>query len=183
MRRFREPIRWVSWTLVVLNHALLLRLIWIKGTHNLYALFLTVFNTLVLAANLNSRALEGRNQDLPRTTGGFGGYQGKDRGTMRTIWKYQLVPGLNKLNIHTNSTPVSVGAQGERICLWVHHEDTDNPKEERSFYVCGTGHSAPSFPNYVHLGTCQAASGLVWHVYEHLGDEDPDESETDAQAS
>src|SRR5260370_973455 len=51
------------------------------------------------------------------------------------------------------------------------HECTQGaPKVPRRFQVFGTGHPLPQNARYV--GTCPRVSGLVWHLFELVSDED-----------
>ncbi|EIL4347344.1 hypothetical protein LLL46_003594 [Salmonella enterica subsp. enterica serovar Saintpaul] len=87
---------------------------------------------------------------------------------MNTIWKYVLEPQIT-LDMPAGATILSVGAQGDDICLWA-RVDTDAPAEPRRFLVAGTGMPlSESFNGARFIGTVQmtlAGVSLVMHVFE-----------------
>lgn len=89
---------------------------------------------------------------------------------MITVWKYELEPQIT-LEIPGGATILSVGAQGESICLWA-QVDTDAPAEKRHFRVVATGEPlgeafrASKFIGTVQMNMAYSGSNLVMHVFE-----------------
>lgn len=87
---------------------------------------------------------------------------------MNTIWKYVLEPQIT-LDMPAGATILSVGTQGDDICLWA-RVDTDAPTEQRRFLVACMGMPlAESFTGARFIGTVQmvqASVNLVMHVFE-----------------
>lgn len=85
----------------------------------------------------------------------------------RQIWKFNLETKTT-LDLPENAWVLSVGAQGNSICLWV-AVDTDAPtKVSRTFRFYGTGWSIEeSTENLFYIGTVQMPyTGFVFHVFE-----------------
>lgn len=85
----------------------------------------------------------------------------------RTIWKFPLhVIDEQIVEVPADAVALSVGAQGNYLCLWA-EVDPDRPRVERRVYVQGTGN-----PLQVNLqvnraqfvGTVQMPP-FVWRVY------------------
>lgn len=97
---------------------------------------------------------------------------------METIWKYTLVDASvkkkplltsNKISIELplDSTPLSVGVQNDKICVWVQVNKLEMQKVPRIFYILGTGNKAPS--NAKFLGTVMLFDQTgVFHIFELL---------------
>ena len=83
-----------------------------------------------------------------------------------TIWKFNLNE-TTTLDLPEESQVLSVGAQGDFICLWV-LVDPDNPKTPRTFRFYGTGWDIKeSIENLFYIGTVQMPyTGFVFHVFE-----------------
>jgi hypothetical protein len=62
---------------------------------------------------------------------------------------------------------VAVGFTVDEVEFWAEHTE-GTPKKARRFQVFGTGHPLPANARWV--GTCPRVSGLVWHLYEIVGD-------------
>ena len=84
----------------------------------------------------------------------------------KQIWKYEINIGKTKRDIPSNATILSVGLQGNNICVWA-LVDTEARTSERTFYVYGTGWDIEESVEYLScIGTVQDNNGLVWHVFE-----------------
>lgn len=82
------------------------------------------------------------------------------------IFKYQLPIGaaVPVLRMPSGGRVLTVQLQHGVITLWAEVEP-EAPRVSRTFRIVGTGQAFdPTGLDYV--GTVQAESGLVWHVYE-----------------
>jgi hypothetical protein len=80
---------------------------------------------------------------------------------MRTIYKYDIT-ATRRPAIPLGSRVLSVGMQGQNLCMWIECNPAQ-PLYAVSVFVVGTGGTLPSEAiNYV--GTVQNGP-LVWHVY------------------
>lgn len=80
------------------------------------------------------------------------------------VWKYLLtVTGQNTIEMPIGSQVLSTQFQDNILCLWVKASD-EVDKEERLFYVLGTGWEIPDDCKDF-IGTVQDRD-LVWHVFE-----------------
>ena len=82
---------------------------------------------------------------------------------MITVYKYTLLPTCT-LELPEGAEILTVGAQGEDICIWV-KVDTDKPTVKRSFQTYGTGMEMDSNKNHDFIGTTFLGS-LVFHTFE-----------------
>jgi hypothetical protein len=64
---------------------------------------------------------------------------------------------------------VANGAALDEVEFWAEYTD-GAPAKARRFQVFGTGHLLP--PGARWAGTCPRVSGLVWHLYELISDEE-----------
>lgn len=84
---------------------------------------------------------------------------------MITIYKYELE--LKDRTVHSIPEAahiLSVAMQGGKICTWA-MVDTEKPKRNIAFIICGTGNPMPDdipFPLYV--GTVHDGP-FVWHIF------------------
>ena len=84
---------------------------------------------------------------------------------MRTIYKYNLWPGYNRIPMPPGSKVLHVGEQDNIIRIWIEHEiESSCLHVERNFHVYETGAMRDDFGN--HIGTVQTEDSGVWHVYE-----------------
>ena len=84
----------------------------------------------------------------------------------KRIYKYPLNgAGLTDLPVHKTSEVVLVGEQEGVTYVWI-ADNTDPHEEKRQFIILGTGWVIDN--GLVHIGSHQAADGLVWHIYEIL---------------
>ena len=86
------------------------------------------------------------------------------------VWKYELEPGDNKIQMPSNSEPLSVGWQHDTVVMWVQVPGEPlpgSPAEVRRFLWVATGqriyHKHTRF-----LGTVQDPDHFVWHIFEVL---------------
>ncbi|MFH5927065.1 DUF7352 domain-containing protein [Roseomonas xinghualingensis] len=84
--------------------------------------------------------------------------------TVQAIYKYILRPGEPVMMPARSGRMISVGVQGDDICLWA---SVDPMTRERpcTFHVVPTGGRVPDFSTFV--GTVMLHGGaLVFHVFE-----------------
>ncbi len=88
---------------------------------------------------------------------------------MRSVWKFPLrAQGKQSLYMPLGAKILSVGPQGEHICLWADVDTEANPMP-RDIFVFGTGHEMPEGDQFNYLGTAHLMGGsLVLHVFERL---------------
>jgi hypothetical protein len=84
---------------------------------------------------------------------------------MRAIWKFPVTAADQfTLTLPVGARVLEVATQYEHPQMWV-LVDPDAHMEERTFYVCGTGHAIAENLNY--LGSFQLDAGaFVGHVFE-----------------
>lgn len=90
----------------------------------------------------------------------------------KSIYKYPFpVEDRPELWLPRGARVLSIQDQGGKLCLWA-EVDPEAPKEERRFFLFGTGHRVVGGPMRF-LTTVQMAGGkLVWHIYEALEQHD-----------
>jgi predicted mannosyl-3-phosphoglycerate phosphatase (HAD superfamily) len=88
---------------------------------------------------------------------------------MRTIYKYELQPGVNHLKLPDGARVLDVQQQRDKACLWA-LIDPKCKETMRTFVIVGTGHPLDeSIDRAVHVATFQQPDqGLVWHVFEPM---------------
>jgi len=85
----------------------------------------------------------------------------------KIIWKYELTPGKNIVEMPLGAEILTVQTQGKNICLWA-LVDPYSPKTERKFQIHGEGHEIEE-ETLAYVGTLQFNGGdLVFHVFEEL---------------
>lgn len=86
---------------------------------------------------------------------------------MKTIWKFFLeVTDVQIVFMPAGARVLPVvetAGIGRPLQIWA-EVDTDLEREERTYYVVGTGNPFPAAAAR-YVGTCSHGS-LVWHVYE-----------------
>lgn len=93
---------------------------------------------------------------------------------MRTIFKYILKPKevgaeCHKIQTYKGYEILSVGIQGDDICVWIEVE-TSNAPINKTFEVFGTGHIMQplrTFNEREFIGTVFMSS-LVFHIYHFV---------------
>jgi len=87
---------------------------------------------------------------------------------MKTIWKFVLpVDDVVEFDMPARSFPLKVSAETGEACLWA-VVDTEATKENRRFYVVGTGHPMPG-GTLSYVGTFFVPTTgivLVFHVFD-----------------
>lgn len=83
---------------------------------------------------------------------------------MNYVYKYDLPHPETPILMPEGAKLLHVGEQGWGVHLWALVNPT-LPVVERKFFVVGTGHGFEDV-NAEYIGTVQASSGLVWHVFE-----------------
>ena len=83
---------------------------------------------------------------------------------MTEIWKYHLNPGSNCLKMPGVMRFLSVGFQGEQLCLWC---QVTPGAEAQSYHILatGTGMPLPDDSLRAYLATAQCENGIVAHVF------------------
>ncbi len=84
---------------------------------------------------------------------------------MRTIYKYPIkLVDEQAVKMPRGASILHVALQRDILCLWALVQP-DQPPEERTIIIVGTGHDADDLGR--HIGTMQVANGdFVWHVFE-----------------
>jgi hypothetical protein len=85
---------------------------------------------------------------------------------MKTIYKYQLQLGDQRILLPENAQVLSTGVQNNKILIWV-LVDTDNTIVPRLISVVGTGWEVPDMFRRRFIGTLQIEN-FVWHVFEEI---------------
>ena len=90
-----------------------------------------------------------------------------------TIWKYQLFPGTNYVNVPRSGRILDIQTQQETITMWILIFD-NNDLVDRKFQVYGTGWEiSDDMSSLDYIGTAlQFAGSLVWHVFEETDEEE-----------
>jgi hypothetical protein len=85
---------------------------------------------------------------------------------MKRIYKYPLQTADEQTVVmRAGAWPLCVQVQNGAPCLWAMVDD-QQPEQEATFRVIGTGHPIPDADRLGYVGTYQlAAYGLVFHVF------------------
>ena len=85
---------------------------------------------------------------------------------MNRIYKYRIkIRDVQVLSLPKDARVLCFQLQDDIPCIWAVIDDRA-PKEERTFYIFGTGHPMTQEWGQYH-GTIQQ-HGLVWHLFEKL---------------
>ena len=85
---------------------------------------------------------------------------------MMQIWKYEIAPGENQLDIPESAKLLSAQVQHGVVQLWA-LVDPDLPTEKCRIVTLGTGHPIPDDQNLRFIDTFQLEGGsLVFHAFE-----------------
>lgn len=82
---------------------------------------------------------------------------------MKTIWKFELEQGVQRLRVPEGATFLSAEMQHGQLCLWAIVDPTAK-KVPRGVQVIGTGH--PFFPEGLKYINTVIDGLYVWHVFE-----------------
>jgi len=82
---------------------------------------------------------------------------------MAKVWKFNLKPHDNRIEMPCGAKLMSVAFQGNDLKLWAQIEDGRTP-EIRLVRVVGTGHEIDAADRFV--GTAFHPIGLVFHVFD-----------------
>lgn len=97
----------------------------------------------------------------------------------RAIWKFELVPGQQLIDMPRGAEPLFVDRQRDSAFVWC-AVDPSAPTIRHGFTVVGTGHQLPEDGRYI--GSWQFRDeGLVFHAFDHY--EDPLAGGTDTGGS
>jgi hypothetical protein len=91
--------------------------------------------------------------------------------TGRRMFRYTVPVDDRPWTFDLTGDPVHVanGVTLDEVDFWAEYAE-GVPKAARRFQVFGTGHPLPENARWV--GTCPRVSGLVWHLYEIVSDEE-----------
>ena len=93
-----------------------------------------------------------------------------EAGPVRRMFRYEVPIDGRPHFLRLSSGPVAVAAAGpDSVEFWAEHAG-GTPEAERVFRVFGTGRPLPQNARWV--GTCPRVSGLIWHLYELVSDEE-----------
>ena len=84
---------------------------------------------------------------------------------MKTVYKYALALGFNKVTMPVDSQILTVQMQDDCIQLWALVDLAQSIELPRQFIVFGTGQRLAHDPVGNYIATVQSR-GLVWHVFE-----------------
>ena len=97
---------------------------------------------------------------------------------MKTVWKYELQPEMNEIEMPEHAHILTALWQQNGIHLWalVRTEKTEPPwhKEKHYIYVTGTGHPIPEDitkedeRNMKWINTVKAPGEFMFHIFEVL---------------
>jgi len=82
---------------------------------------------------------------------------------MKTIWKYELTPGIQSINIPQGGSILTAQTQNGRVCVWA-LVDPSQKSVIKEFEVVATGQPFES-ESKRYINTVQI-SWTVWHVFE-----------------
>jgi len=90
---------------------------------------------------------------------------------LRRMFRYTIPVDDRSHIIHLTGDPLHVanGITLDEVEFWAEYAD-GTPGKARQFRVFGTGQPLPLDARWV--GTCPRVSGLVWHLYELVSDEE-----------
>ncbi len=88
---------------------------------------------------------------------------------MITVYKYEISPYNNKVELFEGAEILSVAFQESTLCMWA-KVNTESRTEIRIFEIYGTGHEIKHGMGIDHkfIGTAHMDNGLVFHVFESL---------------
>lgn len=82
----------------------------------------------------------------------------------REIWKFELLPGRNVIEMPKDAEPLYVDRQGDSAYVWC-SVDPAASKIHHGFVVVGTGHAFEFDGHYI--GSWQfREQGLVFHAFD-----------------
>ena len=87
---------------------------------------------------------------------------------MRTIKRYELKEGENRVSVSSSAEPVSAGAVGEKIVVWMEEETDDTEKVDRAFLVTKEENEISEGMVLQWLGVAVMESGEAYHISEIL---------------
>lgn len=87
----------------------------------------------------------------------------------QVVYKYELKPSKTILSLPSNAEILAVGCQNDGLFIWAKVRP-NNPQENRTFEVYGTGHEIPDVEGKLKfIGTALMLGGMfVWHVFERI---------------
>nr|DAQ23193.1 MAG TPA: hypothetical protein [Caudoviricetes sp.] len=83
---------------------------------------------------------------------------------MKVIYKYQLSDWSETIKMPKDAEILTAHLQGENTYIWAMVE-TDNPTEERTFAIIGTGNPIKYIGEYKYINTIFQGA-YVWHIFE-----------------
>lgn len=88
---------------------------------------------------------------------------------MTTIHKFPLMLADEQtIRAPRGARPLAVQFQAGRLCLWVHVQPKNEPRDYR-IRIYGTGHPLDESALWRYIGTAQQEGGrFVWHVFGEM---------------
>jgi hypothetical protein len=90
------------------------------------------------------------------------------RKKMRTIKRYELKEGENRISVSSSAEPLSAGGVGEKIVVWMEEETDDIEKVERPFLVIKEDGEIAEGMVLQWLGVAVMENGEAYHIIEIL---------------
>ena len=87
---------------------------------------------------------------------------------MRTIKRYELREGENRVNVSSSAEPLSAGSVGDKIVVWMEEETDDTERVERPFLVTKDGNEIVQGMVLQWLGVAVMENGEAYHISEIL---------------
>jgi len=87
---------------------------------------------------------------------------------MRTIKRYELKEGENRISVSSSAEPMSAGAVGDTIVVWMEEETDDIEKVERPFLVTKDDAEIVEGMVLQWLGVAVMENGEAYHISEIL---------------
>ena len=87
---------------------------------------------------------------------------------MRTIKRYELKEGENRVSVSSSAEPISAGAVGDTIVVWMEEETDDVEKVERPFLVTKDENEIREGMVLQWLGVAVMGNGEAYHISEVL---------------
>ena len=87
---------------------------------------------------------------------------------MRTIKRYELKEGENRVSVSSSANPMSAGAVEEKIVVWFEEETDDTEKVDRAFLVTKDENEIREGMVLQWLGVAVMGNGEAYHISEIL---------------
>lgn len=91
---------------------------------------------------------------------------------MIRVWKAVIQPNSTKDQYHAiqvktkkGAWPISVGKQGDSVCVWFEVDDKEKKEEDMILYCVGTGFGQVPEPEVAQFFGTVVDGPYVWHFY------------------